>query len=134
MILKSRMCRNLLICCLLVAPACGCAATANRPQSPATTLSARKLLLTPAPPNARYYILVFGSQSTPPRPRHAHSWATAVKVNNVGACPQLVVDTISWYPADLRIDPLNFRVEAGVNLELHFTIEEVLRHDERVSL
>jgi hypothetical protein len=115
-------------------PTFGCAATANRPQSPATTLSAQKLLLTLPPPNERYYLLVFGSQSTPPRPRYAHSWATAVKVVDTGACPQIVVDTISWYPADLNIEPLRFRVEAGVNLELHFTIDEVLRHDERVSL
>lgn len=134
MLLKNRMCQHLLLCCLLVMPTCGCALTANRPQSPATTLSARKLLLTPTPANERYYLLIFGSQSAPPRPRFAHSWATAVKVIDRGACPQIVVDTISWYPADLRIDPLNFRVEAGANLELHFTIEEVLRHDERVSL
>jgi hypothetical protein len=128
------MLRLLLVCSLFIATVCGCAAIANRPQSPATTLSARKLLLTPAPPNERHYILIFGSQSTPPRPRQAHSWATVVKVTCAGTGPQIEEQTISWYPRTLDIDPLKLRVEPGANLDLHFTIEEVLRQNERVSL
>lgn len=126
--------RFFLSCALLTASTCGCALTANRPQSPATTLSARTMLADPAPANQRFYILVYGSQSSPPQPRNAHSWATAVKVTDTQAGLQIEAQTISWYPRDLDIEPFRLRVEPGVNLELHFTIEEVLRHDERVSL
>src|SRR4051794_19146131 len=128
------MLRFLLVCALLIACCNGCAATAKRPSSPAASLSARMLLLNGAPANQRYYILVFGSQSAPPRPRFSHCWATVVKVTNSAAGPQIEQQTISWYPRDLDINLFRLRVEPGVNLGLNFTIEEVLRQHERISL
>jgi hypothetical protein len=80
--------------------------------------------------------MVFGSQSIPKMPRYTHSWATVVRVTDrdgQGLRP-LEERTISWMPASLNINPLSRYVEPGVNLSLNFTIEEMLRHDERVSL
>jgi hypothetical protein len=78
--------------------------------------------------------MVFGSQSTPPRPGAAHSWATVVSVAETCSGPLIEQRTISWYPRSLDIDPLMLRVEPGVNLNLYATLEEVLRHNERVSV
>jgi hypothetical protein len=132
----SRRARNHLAV-LAVAFAIGCAASAVRPPSPATALRTEDLLATPAPPNERYYLLLFGSQSTPKRPRYTHSWGTVVRATWAPdqAEPQLEVHTISWMPATLDIHPLRFRVEPGVNLTLDFTVREMLcNNNERVSL
>jgi hypothetical protein len=69
-------------------------------------------------------------------PRFCHTWATVVKVTEQpgGAPPAIEEHTISWMPDKLRINPWRFRVEKGANLELHFTIEEMLRHHERVVM
>jgi hypothetical protein len=113
----------------------GCAANDVRPPSPAQNIQPGELLKIPAPPNERYYIMIFGSQSTPKMPRFTHVFATAVKVTeHPGAQPTIEQHTISWMPATLKIHPWRFRVEEGVNLDLHFTIEEMLRHKERVSV
>jgi hypothetical protein len=113
----------------------GCAANDVRPPSPAQNLDPRQLLAMPTPPNERYYIMIFGSQSTPKMPRFSHSFASVVKVTDQpGAAPTIEQHTISWMPATLRIHPWRFRVEEGTNLDLHFTIEEMLRHRERVSM
>lgn len=113
----------------------GCAANDVRPPSPAQNISPQDLLATPAPPNERYYLLVFGSQSTPKMPRYSHSWATVIKVaEQPDGPPSLEQHTISWMPAKLTINPWRFRVEEGTNLDLKFTIEEMLRNKERVSL
>jgi len=121
---------------LLAAAFTGCAATAKRPPSPAQNISPQELLAQPSPPNERYYLMVFGSQGCPRRPRYVHSWATVVKVTcpPEGGPPQIEQHTISWMPASLAIRPWNFRLEQGVNLDLHFTIEEMLRHNERVAM
>src|SRR5262245_20413643 len=131
----SRRVRNHLAV-LAAAFALGCAATAVRPPSPATALRIEDLLAMPVPPNERYYLLLFGSQSTPKRPKYTHSWGTVVKATCAPdqAEPQLEVHTISWMPATLDIRPLRFRVEPGVNLTLEYTLREVLCHNERVSM
>ena len=46
----------------------GCAANAVRPPSPAQNMNIQELLAMPAPPNERYYVMIFGSQSTPKVP------------------------------------------------------------------
>jgi hypothetical protein len=80
--------------------------------------------------------MVFGSQTTPIMPRYTHSWATVVKVTcgANGSVTRIEPDTISWMPATLDIHPWRFRVEQGVNLDLYQSIEEVLRHRERVAM
>ncbi|VTU00605.1 Uncharacterized protein OS=Planctomyces brasiliensis (strain ATCC 49424 / DSM 5305 / JCM 21570 / NBRC 103401 / IFAM 1448) GN=Plabr_4392 PE=4 SV=1 [Gemmataceae bacterium] len=114
----------------------GCATFAKKPPTPADDLTPAQLLATPAPPNERYFILVFGSQSRPKVPKYTHSWATVVKVTDLGpgVAPAIEQSTISWMPATLDIRPNNFRVEPGVNLDLHTSIREMLKHDERVAM
>jgi hypothetical protein len=122
---------------LVVALAVGCAASAVRPPSPATALRVEDFLATPPPPNERYYVLLFGSQAFPKRPKYTHSWGTVVKATCAPgqAEPELEVHTISWMPATLDIHPLRFRVEPGVNLTLDFTLQEMLyNNNERVSV
>jgi hypothetical protein len=120
--------------------ACGCAASgcstfAQKPPTPADDITPRQAAAIAAPPGERYFILVFGSQSTPLRPKYTHSWATVVKVTGCdGRAPIVEEQTISWMPASLNLRPWYFRVEPGTNLALHTTIEEMLRNKERVSV
>ena len=115
---------------------CGCAASAVRPPTPAANVRVEQLELEPAPANERYYLLVFGSQSQPLRPKYTHSWVTAVRVVDEGPDrpPQVEASTISWMPATLDIHPLRFRVEQGVDLDLCTTIREMRKNGERISL
>jgi hypothetical protein len=126
----SLLCRTLLVLALL--GSCG----AVRPPSPARDLSIESLLALGQPEHEHYYILIFGSQSSPRIPRYTHTWATVVKTTELpGTPPQVVeVHTISWYPATLVVRPYRLRVERGVNLDLCTTIAEALRHKERISL
>jgi len=121
---------------LAVVFAVGCAANAVRPPSPATALRVEDFLAMPAPPNERYYLLLFGSQSTPKLARYTHSWGTVVKATcTPGQTEQdLEVHTISWMPATLDIHPMQFHVEPGVNLMLDFTIPAMLANHERVCM
>lgn len=113
----------------------GCAGNDVRPPSPAQNLSPQELLAEPVPPNERYYLMVFGSQTTPKVPRFVHSWATVVKVtDHPNGPPTIEEHTISWMPASLHIRPWTIWVREGNNLDLHFTIKEMLRHKERVSM
>jgi hypothetical protein len=130
------MWRRWLVSSVLVWLAAGCAVTAVRPPSPAAALTVESLLATPAPPHERYFVLIFGSQSCPPRPCYSHTWATAVKLTEGqrGSPPTVEQYTISWMPATLQIRPWCFRTEKGTNLDLHVTIEEMLRNGERVSM
>src|SRR5262245_33094976 len=114
----------------------GCAALARKPPTPAADITPRQAAAIAAPPGERYFVLVFGSQSTPKRPKYTHSWATVVKVTGCDGpgAPAIEEHTISWMPASLDIRPRSVHVEPGSNLALHFTIEEMLRHKERVSV
>jgi hypothetical protein len=114
----------------------GCASLAQKPPTPAAEISARQAAAIPAPPGERYFILVFGSQSTPKVPKYTHTWASVVKVTGCDGpgAPTIEEHTISWMPATLDIHPTSFRVEPGTNLGLHFSIEEMLRNDERVAV
>jgi hypothetical protein len=121
---------------LLVLYASGCAGQAVRPPTPARDLSVEELLAAPKPEYEHYYILVFGSQTTPRIPRYTHTWATVVKTTELpGSPPQVTeVHTISWLPATLEVRPLRFWVEKGTNLDLDTTLREVLHNGEHVSL
>jgi hypothetical protein len=121
---------------VLLFPLVGCAAGAVRPPTPAANVTLEELEQTPGPPNERYYLLVFGSQSQPLRPKYTHSWTTFVRVTESGngAMPAVEASTISWMPATLDIHPLRFKVEPGVDLDLCTSVREMLKNDERVSL
>ena len=84
----------------------------------------------------RYYIIIFGSQSTPRLPRYTHTWATFVKASGEGQDSSKYhideVFTISWLPADLVVRSLRLRAQPGVNLDLEATLAYVLPR-ERVS-
>jgi hypothetical protein len=86
-----------------------------------------------------YYVVVFGAESKPQRPKYSHSWATFVHVCGGDVCgppgPGAQVDwfTISWLPCKLEITPNQLLPEPGVNLDLAKTFEVVLSHCEHVS-
>jgi len=116
--------------------ASGCASLATKPPTPADNISPQEAAAIPTVPGERYFVLVFGSQETPKRPKFTHTWATVVKVTQCSDtyAPAVTEETISWLPASLDIRPLSFQVEPGTNVGLHSTIEEMLRHKERVSV
>jgi hypothetical protein len=128
--------RPVVVFVLACASAAGCASFAKKPPTPADDIPPRAAAGMTAPPGERYYILVFGSQSTPRRPKYTHSWATAVRVTGADGPgePAIEEHTISWMPATLDIRPLARVPETGVNLGLRLTVEEMLKHDERVSV
>lgn len=118
---------------MLMTPA-GCASTSVRPPSPARDMPLEETLV-PAPPNERYYIMVFGSQQAVRVPRFTHTWVTLVKVTRNRDCVDSIeAQTISWMPASLVIRPYSLTTEPGINLGLHETIAEVQKHHECVSL
>jgi hypothetical protein len=132
------MTRTSLLVVLVVAgcSAGGCASLAKKPPTPADDITPRQAAAVQATPGERYFLLVFGSQSTPKRAKYTHSWATLVKVTGCGGpgAPAAEEETISWMPASLDIRPFTFHVEPGTNLPLRGTIEDMLRNDERVSV
>src|SRR5262245_34668982 len=121
----------------IVLVACTAAGCAGRAQtlSPAHELPPESIPNDPVP-GERYYILVFGSHSTPRVPRYTHTWATVVKtVEAPGCAPQVAeVHTISWMPASLDIHPWQFTPEPGRNLELHETIRMALDFGEHIAM
>ena len=122
---------------VLVLLACTAAGCAGRSQSlsPVQDLPPEAIPNDPVP-GERYYILVFGSQSTPKVPRYTHTWASVVKTLEAPGCaPQVAeVHTISWMPASLDIHPWRFTPEPGRNLELHETVRMALGFHEHVAL
>ena len=125
------------IVALFLSLAPGCALLAVKPETPADDMTVQQLEdAEPSPPNEKYYVLLFSSQSEPKRAKYTHSWSTIVRVVNQGpnAAPCVEHYTISWMPATLDIHPMRLRIEQGVNLDLHTTIREMLKNDERISL
>lgn len=121
---------------LVVTGAVGCAAFSEKPPTPAAEIPPGALDY-PAPPNEKYYALVFGAQRVPYlRPALTHTWVVAVKATWADGCtePQLDVQQISWLPATLEIHPWRFRVEPPVNLGLHETLAWTQETDQKVAL
>jgi hypothetical protein len=118
----------------------GCAGIRLRkpvpPPTPSNDYTREQLEATPAPENESYYLIIFGSQSTPKLPRFTHTWATAVKaIRTEGKSdPDLVLHTISWMPATMRIRTLSRHPEPGVNLGLYDTINAMKDKGERISM
>jgi len=115
----------------IVAVLAGCAQFAHQPDTPAKHISYIDLN-DPAPPGERYYLLVFGSQTTPKIPRFTHTWVTFVRVPADGCV--IEQNTISWMPATLFIKTFQPFVEPGVNLTMTESVEMARSYGERVSL
>src|SRR6476646_5636602 len=114
----------------LVLLSCGCAYFSRTPDTPARHVQVQDLNQ-PESPGERYYLLVFGSQTTPKLPRYTHTWVTVVRAAPGGAVEH---HSISWMPATLDIQPWRFEVEPGVNLDLDGSVRMALDKGERVSL
>jgi len=114
----------------LVLLSCGCAYFARTPDTPARHVRVQDLNQ-PEAPGDRYYLLVFGSQTTPKLPRYTHTWVTFARARPGAAVEQ---HSISWMPATLDIHPWDFTIERGVNLGLDASVRMALDQDERVSL
>jgi hypothetical protein len=83
-----------------------------------------------------YYVLIFGSQSEPKRPRLTHTWATFVRTADEPTALNAPIEsfTISWMPASLAVRPLALRPEVGANLGLHETLRAMYANGQGVSL
>lgn len=87
--------------------------------------------------NEFYYVLIFGSQSSPKRFRDCHSWATFVKATGEGTDPNnyaIEAHTLSWMPASLDVKVWNPFPEPGVNLDLEQTLQFAAQHQESITL
>jgi hypothetical protein len=96
-------------------------------------------LIAAAPASAEeyYFLLLFGSQGTPPQPKYSHTFATFVRAVGTGPCLDrydLYCNTISWLPADRNVRPLAAVPEYGRNFDLDTSLRGVLSSGQRVSL
>jgi hypothetical protein len=73
-------------CFVLAWLASGCGGLAVQPPTPAAQLNNPDPLAAPAPTNERFFVVLYGSQTTPEIPRYTHTWATAVKVTEDPGC------------------------------------------------
>jgi hypothetical protein len=97
-----------------------------------STLSAGK-----ARGDERYYVLIFGSQSSPKQLRYTHTWATFVRAAGEGPDPSayaIQAHTISWLPATLVVKVLRPWPEPGVNLDLYQTLAAMDANRESVTM
>jgi|GEM_PF-2880351 len=86
---------------------------------------------------ARYFVMVFGSESRPKGARYTHTWATMVRATPVPSQAdafQLKVQTISWMPRNLVIRPLALRAECGINVSLDATLRDCFCKGECVCM
>lgn len=130
------MTRQYRITCLLflcLVGTTGCAAFAVRPPTPAKDLA--DAWMSETRPGERFYITLFGSQSTPRIPRRTHSWATVLRVidQEDGKPPRVESHTISWLPASFRLRTWSMHPELGVNVGLKETLDYVLAEGEHVT-
>src|SRR5262245_1104266 len=107
-------------CFLIALVATSCSARVVTPPTPASKLSPAELLASQPPPNERFFVLLFGSQTTPRIPRYTHTWATVVKVSQpqAGGEPKIESHTISWLPDSNKVRIWRICVEPGSNREL----------------
>ena len=120
---------------LLVA-LCGCAFLAKKTPTPAAQIDDRVLARVPAPPNERYYLIMFASENALHQPKYSHTWGTLVRAISSPECsePSLEVQTISWLPTTLEIDATSRHVEPGTNFDLHVTMKEMLRTKQKIEM
>src|SRR6476469_1237130 len=84
-----------------------------------------------------YYVMIFGSQSSPKLLQYTHTWATFVRA--VGEGPDannyaLYQHTISWLPESLDVRTWSLLPERVVNLDLYQTLDAVYRERENVTM
>jgi hypothetical protein len=82
-----------------------------------------------------YLGIIFGSQTHPKQLRYTHTWATFVRVSDVGA-PGYVglnVHTISWMPESMNVQTWTLRPVPGVNLDLEQTLRVVYDDNQHVT-
>ena len=85
----------------------------------------------------RYFVMIFGSQSSPKLLRDTHTWATFLRVVGEVDDPagvRVYRHTISWLPASLNVRTWSLLPEKGVNLDLYDTLDAVLKNGERVRM
>jgi hypothetical protein len=90
----------------------------------------------PARAEETYYVMVFGSQQTPPRPKYSHSFAIFVKATRAAAnqCWALEAHTISWMPASMELRSWAFLPEQGRSVDPYTTFNWVLSTEQRTSM
>lgn len=84
-----------------------------------------------------YYVLIFGVQRVPNRPKYSHSFAMFVRAVGEGPCADhytLEAHTISWLPATGSLCLRAVLPECGRNFDLNSTLRLVYGHGDRVSL
>lgn len=84
-----------------------------------------------------YYVMIFGSQSSPKLLRYTHTWATFVRAVGEGPDPAnyaIEAHTISWLPQSLEINVWRPWPEPGVNLDVYQTLDVVLSRRESVTM
>jgi hypothetical protein len=84
-----------------------------------------------------YFVMIFGSQSSPKLLQYTHTWATFIRA--VGEGPDannytLYQHTISWLPQSLDVRTWTLLPEPGVNLDLYQTLDAVYRDRENVTM
>jgi hypothetical protein len=84
-----------------------------------------------------FYVMIFGSQSTPKLLQYTHTWATFIRA--IGEGPDasnyvLYQHTISWLPESLDVRTWSFFPEPGENLDLYRTLDAVYREREHVTM
>lgn len=128
--------RAVLVWFVLLFAMCGCAFLAKKTPTPAAQIDEKVLARVPAPPNERFYLIMFASENALKQPRYSHTWGTLVRAIDVPgrAEPVLEVHTISWLPTKLEINTLSRHVEPGTNFELHVTMKEMLRQKQRIEM
>jgi hypothetical protein len=84
-----------------------------------------------------YFVMIFGSQSSPKLLRYTHTWATFVKATGEGpdlGTYALEYNTISWLPQTLEVHVWRLWPEPGVNLDLYQTLDAMSRNRESVTM
>jgi hypothetical protein len=84
-----------------------------------------------------YFVLVFGAQRVPNRPKYSHSFATFVRAVGDGPAVDtyaLEAHTISWLPETMDIHVFRPLPERGRNFDLDTTLQAVRQMCDRVSL
>jgi hypothetical protein len=121
----------LMFLCLAVTS--GCARFAVQPPTPAKDMDPTGMW--DPRPGEHFYVAMFASQSVPKFPRWTHCWATFVRVTEQGKGlpPKIESHTISWMPANLKVQPWHFHVQKGTNLSLQETLLFAMDNRERIS-
>jgi hypothetical protein len=86
-----------------------------------------------------FYVVVFGADSKPQRPKFSHSWATFVRLPGDCGCgppadpKPLESITISWMPCKIELTPHRPLSEPGTNLDLQASFAAAYAHCEHVG-